>query len=340
MSENFIISNEESALSLLQRLLNDDILGEDISSVRFKNWPTLDIYLPKTPSDSSISPTMMEAFMETQKALYRTYALLTSGTPDLRGMSSVEKEDLEFRVVVRGGSTGYLAELGKVVNSLGGSAVSRMTPTEVFISVLTIALLTSSTIAFKAWLNYKSKIRKDEIENEGKKLFLDNQIKLLEHDERFAAIIGKAIATKPILGEIESVIDSSKDSIIKAIGEENGGKVQGIDISPDFAKELLSQKRERSIVDNITGIYRVSYVNSSVPDGFKVTFTNITSGEDISASLMDTMVAHHHVSLIREAEWSKKPIQVTFHVKKLRDRFSDAVVTDVVKLDTKPRDVG
>jgi hypothetical protein len=120
---NFQIASEEDAFSLLERLLHGEISEDEPKAIVFRNWPKIDVYLPRTPLKSSISPTMMEAFIETQTALYRAYMLLTADTADLRGLSGLEKEKLEFRVLVNGGSSEYLAELNKSIETIGSSIV-------------------------------------------------------------------------------------------------------------------------------------------------------------------------------------------------------------------------
>jgi hypothetical protein len=117
------VSSEEEAVALLSRVLDGDMPDDIPKSIDFHNWPKIDIYLPHTPLKGSISPTMMEAFIETQTALYRVHALLTTNSGDLRGLTKAEKETLEFRVKVEAGSSEYLAELVKPIETIEASVV-------------------------------------------------------------------------------------------------------------------------------------------------------------------------------------------------------------------------
>jgi hypothetical protein len=117
--------------------------------------------------------------------------------------------------------------------------------------------------------------------------------------------------------------------VVRAVGEERGGSIQGVRINPDFAAEIISQRRQQSIPETLSGVYKITKVDPSVSDGFRVTFSNIETGEEISASLQDALVSESHREKIRDAEWSKQPVRVSFRVRRLRSRYIDAVVTDV-----------
>jgi hypothetical protein len=109
----FRVRSEDEALALLERALAGSIPDDSPGLIDFEGWPILDIRLPHTPINASISPTMMEAFIELQTTIYRAHSLLTSNSANLRGLSKAERDRLEFRVTVKNGSSEYLAELSK-----------------------------------------------------------------------------------------------------------------------------------------------------------------------------------------------------------------------------------
>ena len=61
------VSNEGEAWALLAKVLSGDIPDDAPKSIDFHGWPKIDIYLPGTPQDASISPTMTEANQESRK---------------------------------------------------------------------------------------------------------------------------------------------------------------------------------------------------------------------------------------------------------------------------------
>ena len=65
-----IVTSEDQALVLLETALKGTSASDLPTLVNFQGWPTLNVHLPHTPVDGSISPTMMEAFIELQTSLY------------------------------------------------------------------------------------------------------------------------------------------------------------------------------------------------------------------------------------------------------------------------------
>src|ERR1700759_3067002 len=97
------IANEEEAIVLLQKALNGEIPDDILPVVDFAGWPNLEVYLPKTPVDRSISPAMMAAFLEYQAAITRSRALITTDSGDVRNLTKPERDGVEIRVEVGGG---------------------------------------------------------------------------------------------------------------------------------------------------------------------------------------------------------------------------------------------
>src|SRR5262249_53139492 len=78
----------------------------------------------------------------------------------------------------------------------------------------------------------------------------------------------------------------------------------------------------------LTGLYRVGKVDTTAPDGFRVTLIDVKTGEEISASLIDAIISAEHRDAIQAAEWNKQPVLVELTARKLRKRIVDAVVID------------
>jgi len=160
----------------------------------------------------------------------------------------------------------------------------------------------------------------------------------LDHDTRRYELLVNAIRRQPILEDIEAAVEPARNQLIKSIAEERGGSVQGIRLEPEFAAEVVSQKRQQGTPTTFSGIYRVARVDTTVPDGFRVTLADIQSGNEITASLQDALVSEDHRNAIREAEWNKRPLKVTLRARLLRNRFVDAVVLGTEPIATAPQE--
>lgn len=136
---------------------------------------------------------------------------------------------------------------------------------------------------------------------------------------------------------MEAAVEPARQSLVRAVGSERGGRLQGIDIPPRLAQEINSQKRQQSTAEKIEGVFRVSKVDTTMAEGFRVTFASIETGEDISASLEDAVLSEEAKIAMQRAEWSKQPVRVRLRVRKLRNRYVDAVVMSVEPIDSSLR---
>ena len=55
------VQSEDEAFAILQRAMASEFSDEAFPIVVFDGWPDLDVYLPQTPVQASITPTMMGA---------------------------------------------------------------------------------------------------------------------------------------------------------------------------------------------------------------------------------------------------------------------------------------
>lgn len=337
--EVFKITSEEDALALLERALNGQFGEDDFPLVAFDKWPVVDVYLPNTPVDASMTPTMMAAFIELQEAVYRAHKLINFDTANLRTLSKSERETYEFRVKVNPGSSGYLADLGGVLTKIGTEAVSKMTPEGIVMVALGTALIVGGTISWKAWLKSRADIRKAEIEAEvvQGKAQLDQAERLRFFDvidsqtastERGLSLLAQAISRNPVLGDIEAATEPARLRLVRAISDEKGGTVGGVKLDADTAAEVTHAKRSESVEETISGNFRVAKVDTTVPDGFRVTLSR-DGYDDVVASVLDVMKSEQQRALLRDAEWSKKPIFVEVTARRLRSRIVDAIIEDV-----------
>jgi len=336
----YVIRNEDDAFGLLASALNNEVDQPDEVMVRFVGWPKLHVYLPQTPLNGSITPTMMEAFIELQKAIYRTQSLASSNNGDLRTMTKLERERLEFRVKVSDGSSEYLADLAKSSQAIVASLVGKMTPHEVLISVLGTALIVGGSVSWRAWLKSRVDTRLAEIEAqkatskeqaalEESRIELERRKAELEADTEKYTLLVQAMHRMPVLGDVEDIADASKSFLVRAVGDEQGGKIQDISFDQPFAYNVTSTRRQQSVEKTFTGVYRVAKVDATSPDGFRVTLSDIGSEQEVTASLQDAFISDEHRMLIRDAEWKKTPIRVKILAKQLRNRVIDAVVLEV-----------
>lgn len=322
----FTITSEEEAWRLLEQFVKGEVELGDAPQFEFKGWPEIEVYLPATPIKGSISPTMMTAFIELQKAIHRSYQLVSSNSADLRTLTTHEREQLEIRVKVGEGSSEYDIDIGAIIQRIGLEAVAKMDGTTIALTILGVAVIIGSTTAFSSWLGHKAEVRKAELDADEKKASLTFQTALVDSTAANMKILAAAIQKQPLLDDVEGVTEPARTQLIKSLGEEGGGKAFGVKLDAREAQEIAYQKRQQSETVRLAGNYRVIKVDTSVPDGFRVTLGDEANDREIVASMQDALISEDHKKAIREAEWSKRSVYVEMTAKKLRHRIVDAVV--------------
>lgn len=185
---------------------------------------------------------------------------------------------------------------------------------------------------YSAWLKNKTELKKISSDDDKTKTLLENYQAQLVHDTKRFEMLTKAIESRPALKQIEREVDSAKAELVKAIADDNGGKIMGIDLDKDVANEISSIPRQQSTEAKLAGQYKVAKVDTTVSDGFKVTLEDVSSGELVNASLFDAIISAQHREIIKTAEWSKKPLFVEMTGRRLRGKITDAKVVSVKDL--------
>lgn len=333
----FHIKTEAEAWDLIEKVLDGKVDFPETPQFDFEGWPLLDVYLPSTPIQGSISPTMMAAFMELQKSINRTYLLVASNTADLRALSDRERERIEIRVKVEKGSSDYSIDLTKIFESIGAEAFGKMDSAHIAITVIGVALIIGGVVAFKSWLESKAELRKVDADAEGQAALIELQKETLKASTQHMRIFADAIKKQPILDEVEAAAEPARAQLVKSMGEEGGGRAYGVPLSAEAAREIGSQRRQQSENVKLAGNYRVVKVDTSSSDGFRVTLGDDESGIEITATMQDALVSEAHKAAIQKAEWQRKPVYVELSAKKLRNRIVDAIVLQASDAAPAPR---
>lgn len=95
--EVFRIENEEDAWKVFERAISKGVEAGKAPTIVWAGWPNIEVYLPNTPEEGSISASMMEAFLELQKSVYRTHLLLANGPSSRRRLTQIERDQFELQ---------------------------------------------------------------------------------------------------------------------------------------------------------------------------------------------------------------------------------------------------
>ncbi|MFZ1426376.1 MAG: hypothetical protein WAS21_06370 [Geminicoccaceae bacterium] len=322
------VSNEEEAFDALSSALSRYEAGASAQDIRFHGWPHINIKLPNTEKKSSITPSMMQAFIELQESIYRSQKIIEEQTIDLRSLSEHERKLLEFDVVVSDGSSLYDIDMTEIISRLGGEVVAKMSPELIALCIIAIPLIFAGASVWRAHIQSKVDKRKEEITSEDRRAFLSHMSFMGEQETRRMGLLMRAKEVAPVLKDVDELADEGRQALIKGIAGNGGGELQGIELDADVANELTKTARQSSREEEIEGVFDVTLVDPTFKDGFRVRLEDIGTGEEFFAALFDRLVAEDHYRVIQAGEWGKTPVRLKLRVRRLRGKIVDAIVLD------------
>ncbi|MBD2811398.1 hypothetical protein ID853_11020 [Xenorhabdus sp. Vera] len=322
------IESEEEILSYIEQYARGEIIPENIT---FGEWPNLTFKLTGEKFQGSITPSIMKGFIEVQSQINKAYSTFKYGDPEKR-LSAEEKEAIEIVIVVAAGSSMLGINLTGFLNTIGKAAIDKMTPQDIIITVLGIALVWGGVSIFKKYLDNRKEARSEEIKKESDKQFLDSIQFMSEQETKRMEIIQNIIEQKPIIKQQQEIAADSKAELLRSFSNSKAETVEFDDVVLDqeLLKELSTNGRRKSIETRIDGIYRVEKVDSSDSDTFKVTVRDIDTDKLILCIVQDVFLDEkENKEILQRAEWDRKPLHLSINAKMLDGEISSAIIIHV-----------
>ncbi|XPL50550.1 hypothetical protein ACMFY2_12045 [Enterobacter cloacae subsp. cloacae] len=93
------IRGEDDVYGLLQQFMHSSDLPDNVR-FEFEGWPNFKVKLVGEQFQSTITPTVMKAFLELQAGIYRAFATATYGSPNAAKLTKEERQMLEMVIEV------------------------------------------------------------------------------------------------------------------------------------------------------------------------------------------------------------------------------------------------
>ena len=323
MSEQVLkIENEDDAWAALQDALANRIPA-DLAEIRFVGWPAFQVKLRGEEFQSSLTPRIMDAFIQLQRDIYRTYAQIYLGRPTAAALTNEEKIALDFFVQVGPGSTDLKALFYQALDKLTTGMVSKMEAKHWTIVLVSIAVMWGSNSCVKTYLQDQ----KDQRQIQAQQFAQEIDLKRNE-------LLVRAIDMRPELRETREDMREFYNAMLRVSTRADSIEMGGHTIPKELAKTLVRKPRERSQEVQLNGICRILKVDSSKPQGFLVDI-RLEDGRTCTAELQEGFIAakERNLAVIRDAEWNKKPIYLTINGHELRGEITKAVIIDAKEFD-------
>ena len=304
----FVIKNEEDIYQVLQNYLNNQNYFHNVD-VQVQSLPKLELRLAGDEFHSSITPTVMKAFIESQNGLNRAYAVARYGEANASLLTREEREDLEFVVKVEEGSSLFSIDASDTFIQLLERGITQMNSTQITLALLAISAMYFGTSAFKNYLAHRREQRAIEAK-EAQDLALIEQLEFTSKQEtERAKIMAQLAAREPVVKQIKALADESKTEVVKKLGQAETIYIgQDVEFSGEQAEELVKNARRSSIETRLDGVYRIMAVDSSHPDEFKVTVQAIGNGLRFTAVVQEDSVEQKYQRILQQNEWGKTPL--------------------------------
>lgn len=330
---DIIIRSEDDAYEILNKASQNEI--NRYGAIRFEGWPSFTLHLKGEKFDHSITPTVMRGLCEFQRGLYRSYAAAKFDDPTKR-LTVAEKDALEIKVGVQGGSSIYDISYQQIANKIIEELGPRMNPTEVLVTVVLIAVLFFGSSAYKSYLSARKEVRIKEITDETQKEALATLRFSSEQETKRTVLISQLAKNDHKIENIERLAYDTHTEIIKSLSSAYESRLDGIRLTPDVTEILTQNARRKSNEVRLDGEYRLLRLDWSDATKFKVKVINIKSGIQIDAIVQDDSLTGKYKEALKAAEWSRVPVALKINAKLLGDDdYHDAVILSAELLSEK-----
>ncbi|MET4706741.1 hypothetical protein [Endozoicomonas lisbonensis] len=343
--EKLVISSDEDAIRLINDLTNGQV-DPDFVDVSFDDWPNIHVYLKGEKYNKSMTPSVMAGFIELQKNLNKTFALLKYQDSGKR-LTEEEQKQLEISVEVEEGSSDLMAKLAKpleVVAKGVANGVQNMDSLHMLIAVLGVGVMFAGGLSFKNYLQYRREVRLKELDTQ--KSVENREIRLAElNQQEFASaqeterlkLLKDVFSSHPALKAAEDFAHDSHTALLKGASNADYARIQGSNLPVAMVDELKRNARKRGIDDRLTSTFRVLAADHSPESEVRLKLQSIEDKDVINASLLlDENLDREKLEflpkmkeLIIRAEWDKSPLTFTLIVRRSGDKITKATVESV-----------
>lgn len=326
MAENneIVIRSEQDAYDTLQ-LASAGRLPDNVE-VHFDGWPELEIIVRGPRYNGTINPTIMKGFIEFQSAIYRTYALARYNSVNVNKLTREERDALELFVEVTKGCSKYKVDVQAIMETFAERVADKVTPKSLVVIALIVATSYFGTTFTRTYLEERRLTRVAELKSEERIAELEAQSYADEMDVKRMQILADATRDEPRAANIQQYAGDAQQSIVRSVRGTDESSISGVVIDGEVAQELTKNARRESKEIRLDGVYRVQVVDASQIDVFKIKVRNETNGDEFQAIVQDDTLQSRYKAAIREAEWEKRPVNLSINAKVIGDDIRSATV--------------
>lgn len=328
MTEKLKIKSEEDAFEAIKSFLAGDQFP---SGVELEGWPKLKIRLVGDKFHSSLTPTVMRSFIELQNLVYKSYAIAQYDSEDTRKLSKEERADLEIEVKVEEGSAIFEIDLQEILLKFAEKAGETMPPELMVATILGLGVLWAGKTSYTAYLNYRKDIRATEAKTEEQRDTLSSIEAMSKQETARLEVLTRLLVSQPKLESVSRQVYDARTEMLRGFASADEATVSGVAVTQDVAHELVTNARRKAAEQRLDGYYRITRVDSSNPDVFKVKVRKHKSLTEFEAEVEDTSLTAEMKDVLQYAEWERTTVYLSINAKVLDGDIKHAVVLNVIR---------
>ncbi|QNR42537.1 hypothetical protein [Pseudomonas syringae] len=337
-----VIENDESALALLETLLREP--DAEMPKVEFKDWPRFEMHVKGERYHSTITPELMESFLDLQKTINKSFALLRYSDSSRR-LTKTDRDELKILVEVTDGSSGFFAFLGDQAEALIqglSEGFKTMDSKHKLITFLALGALGFGTAGFVYHLEHQADARRAELaklESDGER---EERLKTLElvkqasetSADRYAELMKLVVERTPQIQTISEHMSGTYNKMISATRDSDAINIQGVEVPGVTVDELSNTPRNVAVEDRSVSVFLVRGVDHRSSAEYKLALYDVLRKIGITATLPrdGSFVTDQILDVIQEAEWGGQVVMLHLVTKTRAGKLIKAEVEKVTRI--------
>ena len=338
-----VIDDDVSALSLLETLLREP--DAEMPNVKFNNWPRFEMHVKGERYHSTITPELMESFLDLQKTINKSFALLRYSDSSRR-LTKTDREELKILVEVTDGSSGFIAFLGDQADALIQGLVEgfkTMDSKHKLITILAIGALGFGTAGFVYHLEHQADARRAELaklESDGER---EERLKTLElvkqaaetSADRYADLMKLVVEKTPQIQTISDHMSGTYNKLISATRDSDSINLQGVEVPGAMVDELSHTPRNIAVEDRSVSVFLIRGVDHRSAAEYKLALYDVLRKVAVTATLPrdGSFVTDQILDIIQDAEWGGQVVMLHLVTKTRAGKLIKAEVEKVTKIN-------
>lgn len=328
------INSEQDVWDLIRLLSREDQPVQNISiKLGDVSWAKLNVIYDGDEFEQSLTADAMKGLVDFQTSFYQSIGLLLKGTRKASVLTEDEREAFRLVFKVGPGSSDVEAKGDDKFTEILSRIVDTMESKHLLYCALLALVLYFGKGGLDLCLNHNAEIKRIEEQSQDQRglqaLIHEMSEANKENIKTLAELARKNEAVKELTtGSIEA-----HESIIKHSSGTNKLTVNGREITPRAASDIISNPRRSSTSQLFEGVYSIENVDPSNPQQFVIRLRNLSDGVVFQAKLVDAVAMEEFKPIIRDAEWNRSRVLLKIRARKVGETFRNAEIISAKRMD-------